>query len=1273
MRNMINEPIENSTNKLDDKIYNPIVFLNTPINVEQQDAIGVIAQKKQVEAAIDEGASMIGIVATFGAGKSSLIDMISHGDKYHDAITVNMWDCLDNDGTNGLDDFNLLTKSFLSQLATKGAASEKNSSFAFSRYINRRLSKNYGLFSFAASKPKIWPKVILALVFFFVCKLFEVVTPNYSILDTGELVSANHYPTWLLYIAPFVSICALAVCIIFALLVIKDAVIVYSMGRDNKTESTEINDLFDIYTDVIEYLCEVEKEECGKSKKNLIIIEDLDRINNKNTVTAFLRELYRFQNLLGKSFKEQIIFIVSVQPESLLTVEKENLEDKSSKEVFTKLFDYTISLMPVHFEDYSSVIINIINNEPQKKKMLITMFEHSGITIKETDFISTLPNSFSWLIRGQNLSIRDLKDRLNKALSLFISLHNKNYRGTGKIRFESCAAISYLQTQHESKFYNMLVFEDKFASLIRESYKLQNAEGNDFLEVKSNFQSKIQEFILKNDEIKDTLFSDNLIDMIYEGIFDDDFRMYFYSYPKESLILNTDEKDVKKLILIPTRNSDYSGLSEKVANIEKKYELSSDNLIVDCIKNIPEKAPYPYVLLIDNILFNYALSINAEKTLMALATASSQLSKSVDSDFINEHPMPISQLLKRIHNYTFPKKINRHNFYAQFSKIFLETIKFWDTNNFVSVRKSVLEILKDDYIEDIKILYLPSVEGSFIPPIVTETESHIIIDIVKFLNLLNLELVTDTNISYITKKIVTGKKLSQTQKDDIIQASIPIFMHAQSSVEKEVLSINLYEFMNQFRYTNSKLFAYFTEAINKNNEYVISNIEVAKYVNGLRRRKFPSTYLEIIDSRKIVHSLSDTILNVLLNGGYFKSLLLNLHSKNRLKELDYSSESVQKGIIENIDSILASKSELIVDLRLAIILQDTSLSVTYEKLFFAPYEIITKKELEVFPKDKFSFALNVFDTTTLTLENYSIFSIFVCEENRTADETYLIMEHFNYSRENAIPNEPYLVNKVFYSLNMENLSFYEMTRAEKDNIISFLSAPLKLGELEPAIRFMEFIHELIPSLESVVQSDLEKYIMLINSVGTPTSATTLWLAQREVTWALVPSITGVLLEQEYFPSYVAGITLCEQKFRIEREKIPLQVYIDLFNSNAPVRFFMLKNREFMNFLIDNKLFVNLSPDNLLLLSDFFQTGNLFEKITSTLSANMREEYLLKMKPFKNIQESNFAVEYIMSGKTQNCFGKKEVRSTFLHKLKGKESKSSFIEFMNQHFPQEPIE
>ena len=121
-----------------EKIYSPLVFVNNPVTSPEQDIIGFDVQVETLKKAIDDGATMVGLIADYGTGKSSMTELLCNDfvKKGHPTpIRINMWDSLEQ-ASKGGDSVSVsnLTKSFLFQLANG-----KDS--VLSRYVNKILSK----------------------------------------------------------------------------------------------------------------------------------------------------------------------------------------------------------------------------------------------------------------------------------------------------------------------------------------------------------------------------------------------------------------------------------------------------------------------------------------------------------------------------------------------------------------------------------------------------------------------------------------------------------------------------------------------------------------------------------------------------------------------------------------------------------------------------------------------------------------------------------------------------------------------------------------------------------------------------------------------------------------------------------------------------------------------------------------------------------------------------------------------------------------------------
>lgn len=103
--------------KSEENHIDPIIFVNTPIESEDADVIGLESSVAAVKSAINDGARMIGVIAEYGAGKSSLTELITSSKEYGKPIHINMWDSLDNEGNSRDSNVSDLVKTFIYQLA----------------------------------------------------------------------------------------------------------------------------------------------------------------------------------------------------------------------------------------------------------------------------------------------------------------------------------------------------------------------------------------------------------------------------------------------------------------------------------------------------------------------------------------------------------------------------------------------------------------------------------------------------------------------------------------------------------------------------------------------------------------------------------------------------------------------------------------------------------------------------------------------------------------------------------------------------------------------------------------------------------------------------------------------------------------------------------------------------------------------------------------------------------------------------------------------------
>ena len=98
---------------------NSVVYINKEIQKSEEDYVGFSAQADAIVDAVNGGAKMIAVVADYGCGKSSLVELVSQKKQFDKPITVNMWDSVGGvkEGINNEDNLTPLEKSLLYQIA----------------------------------------------------------------------------------------------------------------------------------------------------------------------------------------------------------------------------------------------------------------------------------------------------------------------------------------------------------------------------------------------------------------------------------------------------------------------------------------------------------------------------------------------------------------------------------------------------------------------------------------------------------------------------------------------------------------------------------------------------------------------------------------------------------------------------------------------------------------------------------------------------------------------------------------------------------------------------------------------------------------------------------------------------------------------------------------------------------------------------------------------------------------------------------------------------
>lgn len=166
------------------------IFLNRPIQNEEEDWIGISTYVDVLDGAVEAGAKIIAVTSDFGTGKSSLISLYQkkYRNKKKKILNINLWGTYDHQ-TNGQELLPIeLHKSFLYQTVNQlyppiwGKGS----------YISKRLSKDYGIISISGRNLIQAILTIVAIVLglsgFFALKFREVIAVFWGKpeIDFGE-------------------------------------------------------------------------------------------------------------------------------------------------------------------------------------------------------------------------------------------------------------------------------------------------------------------------------------------------------------------------------------------------------------------------------------------------------------------------------------------------------------------------------------------------------------------------------------------------------------------------------------------------------------------------------------------------------------------------------------------------------------------------------------------------------------------------------------------------------------------------------------------------------------------------------------------------------------------------------------------------------------------------------------------------------------------------------------------------------------------------------
>ncbi len=1141
----------------DKEKFKPIVFVNNPVKSQKDDIVGFDSQVETLACAIESGANMIGVIADYGSGKSSLTDILSEFLKKRKKITkpikINLWDCLQKNTTPKPSDdekISVLTRSFLYQLSSGHGRK-------FGSFINKILSKNYGNISFGINSWKFWWMFIIAGLMFVIYKISTLT--NTGIMqflpeEFGVIVSGVKL------LSPFFLFLAC----VFLILGIKDTYIAFSHWKMQEKRELEINDVFDTYSTIVNKI----RPLC-KRKKRLVIVEDLDRITEKPLVVEFLKELYRFHDTLGE-YSENFVFVVSIKPEALL---KPN--SAVEENVYTKVFDTVISLKPIHFDDYDSVLLKLIDNNPKQKSELQRLIK--------SEIKDTLPQSFKWIKMGENLTLRDLKDRLNHAIAIMLSIKSKNYQVSTAANFEACTAIAYFESHYPREYYKLIKNETGFASFMRTTPEIINGNTKDVqTALVTSFNTTF-----KNGDSNNAAYSKSFVDelcgLVASGVFNDDFRMYFYTYPKGSPIKTTDERELCNHLLFPNIHRNHDNLDEVVNKVFKEGE----NRIIE--KTLKSLEKFPPVILKNTTLFATAVEVSVAK---AFDVFSEEI---IESDYDENYKAECWHRLDSLNALDYESFIHK-----AINKIL---VACKSSSDIIKIRKSIILGLHSKIADFIELFE----NSKDMIPLITADEIKTINDIDITLKFIDVNVLKKENYEYI---ISTINKQPLNQNSETFKIACNVFRRFSKLLSPIEMGDDLLKFVDINNYLDDGFFEIISKA-------EIKQRNIATYLNKFSASEFSAEYVKTIDSLGFDDYISEDIIDAVLQEEYYYTPLLFLAKRNDFSKFDSHLANNLK-LLETCERVNEDYQDVIISFR-KYAFQNKAYP-EYKILYFEPFSIITTDEYVSMTETSELFKL--VDTSQIAEENYSEVSAMLCKRTYATSELVDLFDWLfnNEENENCII-DPVLRKTFFESLDLRKLELRRLDDQQRNYVYKIIADVITVNTPDDAINVMKRFNCIIPEIEPIVQKDSKKYSALIASMNEFSSETLKWLDDNYVRHSLSETLCRILYEREDYINFIIADVLRKQNMILD-ENIPFENYISVYDEIPEMFTIMSGHHDFLEKLQLEAKLEKLSQEKIVPIFKVPQHERFFVFIFSdSQPEELKTEYLNNFGKFASLEDS----------------------------------------------------
>lgn len=1154
------------------KVENCTTFINMPIYSDEEDKIGIEQHTLEIKDAINKGAQTIAITSDFGGGKSSLVKYLET--QYSNITTkfcyVNLWCDINND------DSTELHRSFIYQLGSQISKRK-------GKYISKRLSKNYGLIKICLQSTF---QSILSYIMFVLMALGALCIPLYdnitSKIITYEFIKQNHNN---IGIVVFIAALFIGVFLLYS------ADIVFSSKQSAGARVINEHELMDIYKS---YICK------HHFKHYIVIIEDLDRTKS-DKVIKFIRELRRYyvptdrkqyknkcirnisnylDNKLHLKNRNRITFIVNIKTEASLGNE--------AKDLYPKVFDYTLNLKQIHIDNYDVIMRKLLEDNKE-------LFKRNNIPVFKDNVI--IPE-FEWLKRGRDLNIRELKNRLNAAISTYINLLHKFE--SNKVSMPKCIASAYINVAFEKEYSK--IEEIGFDGIINLYVKDHQTSSDDVIKYFSSYGVEITDY-----------YASELIRLIKANLLDFDYKQYFYNFPKDSYLHTNKENQLINIILYDADVSEMSDFDVLANNIIK----TNSTVIDDSYKRLDDLGLLcPKCIFYSFSLMDYSLNKYPN---MVWGTLSKEL------PYDDESMTRTSKILIDV------IKNNLSNNQSSIEKICNIVIENTTPQGIITFRREIINQCYDN-IEEYAILY------SNETPLITKNEINKLKGKPELLSFINLES-ADFTIEFVESIQPILLEYYSNNADAILK--VIVFYCSVYEILGETENNKLTNFMFEYMMKTQILFSELEKIVLVNNEFSEIENKYVNIINAFSKNNNISYYtIDALDENDVVNGLSENVCNQLYAANHMAAYIANACSTNI--DIINFSDHIIIDCINNIDFYDEDdkkfSEEILLQIRNHILNQSIDLAKYYTKLFFDGNIVISKNELDII--DDKETALLFIDKNQIDTSNIEYIAAYFNNGISSQNLTFSILM-FVTSIDNSNAKRT-----LFDKLDFDNIQYYRISYARRNTIREQISDAYDFSKVKEQIEYMKITKTSHSEFEKQIKAliigkkfiDFEElYAEYTWNLKKVTDIVVSNLCSMNYIQLVPPIVYNKMYEQGRYWYYVIAKIKNEQRFIFEYNKINnlYSTYIKIYfadNVSNEIKEYMSDNSQFVEYILSKKEYEGLSSKERLQFTNALQNKDSLYDLYTNYPEKTVVDYLSLIKGFKDYEAAEYYVSLMHNNK-----------------------------------------